>query len=499
MGPEPPIPRLGLAMWKRFVIGGFLILALTAATTATAGLLDVKNVADSFSKGNKRLKLSAGVITKAQAGEPQTILLLGSDIRKADRLAHRPGRSDTMILVRLDPNKQTTAVLSVPRDLKVQIHYKGTVQTAKINDAYSLGGPSLIAETIKRILHVQINHVVDIDFRGFRDAVNFLGCVYVDVDRRYFNDNSGPVKYATINIKPGYQKLCGQDALDYVRYRHEDTDLVRSARQQDFLSQLKDQNSVRKLFSDRAKLARLFGRYTHTDIRGTNDVLRLIKLAIFSAGNPIREVHFRATLAPLENGVSYVEATPAQIQQSVREFLSGTGSKGPKGQLASTPSQREAARKRKPKKAAAVPGLEDAQTAGEDQAIAIAGKVPFPVYYPRLRTTLAVYSDVPRVYVLPDEDGHRHMAYRMVIKRGLVGEYYGVQATNWMDPPILAQSHDTEHFGGRTYLVYYDGDRIARIAFKTRHAAYWLSNTLLRSLSNTKMRAIAHSLRRIGR
>ena len=67
---------------------------------------------------------------------------------------------------------------------------------------------------------------------------------------RYFNDNNPPFggggNYATIDVKPGYQKLCGQDALDYVRYRHFDTDFVRAARQQDFLRQAKDQFGARQ-------------------------------------------------------------------------------------------------------------------------------------------------------------------------------------------------------------------------------------------------------------
>ena len=77
---------------------------------------------------------------------------------------------------------------------------------------------------------------VNVNFWGFRGAVDRLGCVYVDVDHRYFNDNSPPNggggPYAAIDVSAGYQRLCGQDALDYVRYRHLDNDLIRAARQQ---------------------------------------------------------------------------------------------------------------------------------------------------------------------------------------------------------------------------------------------------------------------------
>ena len=134
------------------------------------------------------------------------------------------------------------------------------------------------------------------NFNGFQRAVNRLGCVYVDIDRRYFNDRGGPGGYATIDIKPGYQKMCGTDSLDYVRYRHTDDDFVRAARQQDFLRQAKDQIGLGKVFGDRNELLKIFGRYTETDIARDNDaaILRLIKLAYDSTKNPIHEVKFRA-------------------------------------------------------------------------------------------------------------------------------------------------------------------------------------------------------------
>ena len=74
--------------------------------------------------------------------------------------------------------------------------------------------------------------MVNVDLSGFTQAVDNLGCVYVDVDRRYFNDS---LEYIPIDLQPGYQKLCGPQALSFARYRHEDTDMVRGARQQEFL------------------------------------------------------------------------------------------------------------------------------------------------------------------------------------------------------------------------------------------------------------------------
>jgi len=492
---EPPVPRLARGMWKRFVLGGAAIVMLVATATATAGLLEVKDVANALTQ-TPRLKIEE--LTAADAGAPQTILLLGSDVRKEDRIAKRPGRSDTMMLVRLDPNKQATAVLSIPRDLKVDIRLPdGRSTTDKINAAYTYGGAKQVVKTIKDTMGIEINHVVDVNFKGFRESVNFVGCVYVDIDRRYFNDNSGPGPgYAAINVEAGYQKLCGQDALDFVRFRHEDSDFVRGARQQDFLKEAKDQVGVQKILDDRKAFARLFGKYTQTDIRGTSDVLQLGKLVAFSAGHPVRQVQFQAGLG-FERGISYVIATPDQLRDSTDRFLNADDSV-PRPKARQTAAQAAAARKRR-KRPAVANGLEEAKRFGEDQAITAATKLRFPVYYPTLRVSGSTYSDTsPRVYRIKDEDGKSHQAYRMVLSRGLIGEYYGIQGMTWADPPILKRPSEIRIVDGRQLELFFDGSRLSLVAWRRPGAVYWVSNTLLRSLNNKQMLGIARSLRPIG-
>ena len=261
------------------------------------------------------------------AGKPQTILVLGSDRRFVDIKQDNPARSDTMMLVRLDPSKEATAVMNIPRDLKVPIQVPGGgIDTTKINAAYSYGGPALAVKTVRNLLHIPINHVVNVNFGGFQRAVNRLGCVYVDVDRRYYHSNAGlPVsaQYAEINVPAGYQKLCGAKSLDYVRFRHADDDLVRSARQQDFLRQAKDQIGLGRLFGDRKELLRIFGRYTDTDLHSNSAILRLLKLAFESSGHPIREVRFRGDIGP-----EFVTISPSNLELTKQEFLHVKASKG---------------------------------------------------------------------------------------------------------------------------------------------------------------------------
>src|ERR671921_289457 len=217
-----------------------------------------------------------------------------------------------------------------PDDAKPPRPGRGLV-TDKINAAYALGGPRLSVQTVRDLLNMPIHHVVNVNFGGFRRAVNRLKCVYVDVDRDYFNDNNPPngsqFDYATIDIDPGYQKLCGQDALDYVRYRHFDDDLVRAARQQSFLAAAKEQIGLGRIFGDRKELLRIFGRYTQTDIarQNTGAILRLLKLAFEASKNPIREVHFRGDI-----GETYVTIGPRNLQRTIAEFKEGRASSGPR-------------------------------------------------------------------------------------------------------------------------------------------------------------------------
>ena len=228
-------------------------------------------------------------------GGPRTFMVLGSDARKgAD--AGMPPRSDTILLARADPDKDAIAVMSIPRDLKVEIPGHGE---GKINGAFELGGkkggPRLTVRTVKKLFedatgeNFPITNVMVMDYGAFRRAVNYIDGVYVDIDRDYFNDNSSGENYATIDVNPGYQKLKGQDALDYVRYRHGDNDLVRAARQQDFLRQAKNAAGVRKLLSsglsETRHLIRVFSRYFQVDksLRSNKQVLSMLKLVLYLA------------------------------------------------------------------------------------------------------------------------------------------------------------------------------------------------------------------------
>ena len=487
--PFDDLPRP--SFWKRLLPGALVVLVASAAATSVAAFNEVDKIVSAIGLGEK---LEIEGIAETEPGKPQTIMLIGSDKRnKTANDAGSGARSDTIMLVRLDPDREGTALMSLPRDLKVEIPGHGT---DKINAAYSLGGAQLTFQTVRKLTGLSINHVINVDFEGFVKGINSIGCLYLDIDRRYYNDGIAATDYAPIDLQAGYQKLCGRDALDYARFRHEDSDLVRSARQQELLREAKHKLGISRLIGDREELLRIFGKYTQSDLGDdTAEVLRLIKLALFSLDQPIQEIHFegRITAGDVEAGVpSYVEASDATVRKLTRQFLGIQDTPGPRGELAP-----ERGKKRKKRQDS---NLEDATGEGQDQAAQAAALGQgvgsrLPVFYPTKRTLGGLYAGPPRVYRLPAPDHKRHPAYRMVIKRGLVGEYYGLQGTTWRDPPILAAPSEERTIGKRSFKVQYDGDRVRLVSWSTPKGVYWISNTLLQTLNEREMLDIARSTR----
>jgi LCP family protein required for cell wall assembly len=519
-GDSAPAPK-PKRFWWRFALASVLIVAVSAAATATGILVYIDSVAEALSHNDALGSKVNRYLSEVQGGEPQNILILGSDKRAGAEFAEDPGRSDTTILLRLDPDRGAIAVMSIPRDLKVEIPGYGTT---KFNAAYTYGGPKLTLRVVKELTGLPINHVVNVDFLGFVRAVYAIGCVYTDVDRRYYHSNVGvppSEQYAEINVQPGYQLLCGKKALQYVRYRHTDTDLVRSARQQDFISAARQRVSVNDLVEDVVfngkDLIEIFTKYTTSDISDKETMLQVLKLFLSVRNEPIKEVHFPAELGP-----SYVTASPEAIHEAVDQFLGIEASGGSRGSLEGEPAEtsakkgkgsKQGAKRRRSHKPQIAPpkppgsdGLVPAREAGELEAEMAARRVDgrFPIFYPTRLPSGAYYVESnsyehvvdPRVYHLKDDDGNRHAAYRMVLVAELPDgpHYVGVQGIRgWEDLPILGNPSLTKTINGRAYDIYVDGDRIKLIAWHRGENSYWVSNDLLQSLTNDQMVGMARS------
>jgi LCP family protein required for cell wall assembly len=520
-GTEPPKKK---RYWWRFSLATLIIVTVTAAATSSAVLLYINSIAKALGHNHHvKVEVEEELELEVDGGEPETILILGSD--KRPEFGEEFGRSDTTILLRLDPEKSLISVISIPRDLETEIPGYGT---DKFNAAYAYGGPKLALKVVKELTGLKINHVVNIDFLGFVRAVDAIGCVYTDVDRRYYHSNVGVApeeQYAEINIQPGYQKLCGVKALQYVRYRHTDTDIVRSARQQNFLSQARQQISPTDLITDNHNLVDILTEYTTSDITQGTTLITLLDLLYESRNSEVSQVHFPAILTP-----TTVTANEDEVHHAVKEFLGEAGYQTQKVEIEEKQQKAERKKKRqeerqqkkgkgkkkngkKNKKKAKkhtppggdelVPALELGEQEAEIAARHVGGG--FPVFYPTRLPEGATFQESnpyehivdPRVYHLKDKDKERHAAYRMVGIFVPVYEepnYFGVQGiAGWEDPPILDDPTEEKTVNGREYSIYTDSGKIKLIAWHRGENAYWISNTLQQSLTNEQMMGIAES------
>jgi polyisoprenyl-teichoic acid--peptidoglycan teichoic acid transferase len=500
-------PRLGWGMWKRFLIAGVLIVLLSGAATATFALNTISTIAGEVFPRLNQIHTRKGVIVPIYSGGPKTFLIIGSDRRARSKDAYdrnNPPHSDTLLLVHLDPEAGQTSIMSIPRDLLSTITTRGggSYYPRKINAAYTIGslqhgtdgGAELVAETIERLLHIKLNGVIDVTFKGFIDVVDTLGCVYVNVDHRYLHHSEATESqnYSSINLEPGYQKLCYEDALSYVRYRHGDSDFVRVARQQDFLRDLRQQIPVGNLIGEMDKVSKAVGKaVTSTFKSSASELIQLAKLVVFSQQKPMRQVKFAVDSAnTMIGGESYVTASAPLIASTVRDFLHGHEQLRLSSARPSSPSRRGAGRS---SSGPSAPDMYPVSASGKAMALNAAPELPFPLEYPALQTGPAIPQEV-HPYTLRDQHGHRHHAYVAVWQQTGLGGYYDVEGTDWSSIPLFAKAR-TQQLFGRTYMIVDDGSHIHDIGWHEGKDVYFVSNTLLEDLSNAQMIAIARSTR----
>lgn len=224
---------------RRTLVLSLVVVAVCVLGAAVAGYAYMRSV------GNKlnRVYMSDTALQQAlsgktaQPGAPFYMVLMGSDTRAGESQQ----RSDTLIVARVDPQKKKVKLISIPRDSRVDIPGYGTT---KINAAASYGGPALVIKTVKALTGLPITHYVNIDFFGFRDIVDAMGGVWIDIPQKIYDRQASAYgsKYAT--IPAGYQKLDGRLALTYVRSRHAFAagDYARMEHQQSFIKAIAKQS-----------------------------------------------------------------------------------------------------------------------------------------------------------------------------------------------------------------------------------------------------------------
>jgi LCP family protein required for cell wall assembly len=276
--------------WPRRLLIGLNIFVALCLLAAASGYLYIRHQTDKFGRTNL-----CSVLRRCGddvAGAPMNVLLVGSDTRstlsKAEQKRYGTDnavggqRSDTILILHIDPKQTKASMLSIPRDLYVPI--AGTNTQARINSAFD-AGPERLVQTINDALGIQIDHYAEVDFASFQGIVNVIGPIKVYFPAPARDDLSGLHQKIS-----GCVPLFGDSALAYVRSRHFELyengkwhadptgDLGRIQRQQDFIRRLMKE-AIRKGARNPLKLNALINKAAPTITLdksfSTKDILRV--------------------------------------------------------------------------------------------------------------------------------------------------------------------------------------------------------------------------------
>jgi LCP family protein required for cell wall assembly len=225
-------------LWLVLALVGLVVLALLW------GVLGFRAFSSGVDEANARLPRDARAQLakrdRSTLSEPTTVLVIGTDGGRAPG-RQNANRSDSLMLLRFDPDTHRISYLSIPRDLRVEIPGYGT---SKINAANQIGGPALTLATVKALTGLPIDHVIVVDFDGFEDLIDALGGIEVNVPKAILSNKFDcPYKPARCaewdgwRFEKGAQHMDGRRALVYSRVRKNeldpsDSDITRGTRQQ---------------------------------------------------------------------------------------------------------------------------------------------------------------------------------------------------------------------------------------------------------------------------
>jgi LCP family protein required for cell wall assembly len=252
----------------------------------------------------------------------ESLLIMGSDARPDELQRGEVGRTDTMMLFVGDRAAPRVAMLSVPRDLWVDIPAYGQ---ERINAAYEFGGGQTAKQTVSNVIGQPVDRYLVIGLQGVRDVVNAVGGIDVTVpqaihDDAYPTDNYG---YQTVDIPAGRQHMDGDTALEYARTRHQDSDFARTARQQQVVAGVRNA-MLNPLNWPRIPAVMLaISRSIRTDASAL-DGIALGAAVLRSPGDPDHLVIDTSLAAEVtgEDGAYLLQAKPG-LKPAVAKFLAG--------------------------------------------------------------------------------------------------------------------------------------------------------------------------------
>ena len=328
-----PIPRL---RWVALVLVGFLLSGAGGAVTFFLPAIDaaIHITGHSFTTPTATPGASATAAPTAASvpvsGDPFTVLLLGSD---NDGKFGASGRSvnvltQSMILVRVDPTADQVTMLSLPRDLWVPLSGGGA---NKIDSAYGDGGVGEAIATVEEDFDVQVDHYVWIGLQGLVDLIDEVGGIDIVTSHPVLDDfypgdltSSNPNSYARVAVLPGPQHMDGEQAMEYVRSRHDDisSDLGRNVRQQQVLVALRQKISQMSV-GDIPRLASSLSSEVLTDVPLTQFPSLLGLAQAVGAGN-IQHVFLTQFSSVMEGGEDALAPDWNAILPFVHQYFPAT-------------------------------------------------------------------------------------------------------------------------------------------------------------------------------
>ena len=248
-------------------------------------------------------------------GKQQNILLLGVDSNGKNTDMWRGTRSDTIIVMNVDPATHSVNAISIPRDSKV---YLADNRVDKINAAHAYGGVDLTKKTVEDTLGIKIHKYICIHDEAVKEVIDALGGIPIYVEKRMkYDDFSGKLH---INLEKGNQVLNGEQAIGYLRYRHDGLgDIGRTQRQQwflrGFLERLKNPAVIAKI----PHIVNIAKTYIKTDM----SVYELTQLAALAKG--FDEGNIQIAMLPggpnVSGSTSYWILNPDQVQDVVNRLI----------------------------------------------------------------------------------------------------------------------------------------------------------------------------------
>lgn len=238
---------------KRVLVAVAVALIVLVGAAGVGGWLYVRSVDNKVDRVNVAALAEQKQTPEGIPSGAMNILLLGSDSRDPDSTAD--SRTDTIMVVHVSADHKKVQLISIPRDTWLPVEHGDITENAKINAAYAWGGADLMVRTVQNFTGVTINHVVLVDFAGFKDIIDALGGIDIHVDQT-FTSIHGNHRTFTKNQPGQTTHMDGATALDYSRQRKQfaDGDFTRIQHQHQIIKAVMDKATSSGTVTDLGKL-----------------------------------------------------------------------------------------------------------------------------------------------------------------------------------------------------------------------------------------------------